>query len=190
MKTVVLLVAVFFLLVGSVYAGPIVEMKTSMGTIQIELNEEKAPLTVKNFLTYVDEKFYDGTIFHRVIRNFMIQGGGFDKSEHQKRPHDPIKNEAANGLKNRKGSIAMARTNVVDSATSQFFINLVDNDFLNHKGTSPQHYGYAVFGQVVAGMDVVEKIGNIKTVAHYPMFKDYPQPQVVIESVRVVEKQK
>ncbi len=190
MKSLLLLIAGFFLLASSVCAGPIVEMKTSMGTIQIELNEEKAPVTVKNFLRYVDEKYYDGTIFHRVIRNFMIQGGGFDKSEHQKKPHDPIKNEATNGLKNRKGSIAMARTNVVDSATSQFFINLVDNEFLNHKDTTPQRYGYAVFGQVVSGMDVVEKIGNIKTVAHYPMFKDYPQPQVIIESVRLLEKQK
>jgi cyclophilin family peptidyl-prolyl cis-trans isomerase len=189
MKRLLLLVTALFLLGSNASAGPIVEMKTSMGTIQIELNEEKAPVTVKNFLNYVDEKFYDGTIFHRVIRNFMIQGGGFDKSEHQKRPHDPIKNEATNGLKNRKGTIAMARTNVVDSATSQFFINLADNDFLNHSGTAPQRYGYAVFGQVVSGMDVVEKIGDIKTVAHYPMFKDYPQPQVIIESVRLLEKQ-
>ncbi len=172
------------LLAGVVYAGPVVEMKTSLGTIQIELNEEKAPRTVNNFLAYVDQKFYDGTIFHRVIGRFMIQGGGYDRHEKRKETLDPIQNEAANGLKNRKGSIAMARTNVVDSATSQFFINLVDNDSLNYHGNSARTYGYAVFGQVISGMDVVEKIGQVKTIKKSSLFRNYPDPQIIIESVR------
>ena len=187
MKRLLLLMGCLLLLSGAAYAEPIVEMKTSMGTIQIELNAAKAPLTVKNFLEYVDQKFYDGTIYHRVIRNFMIQGGGFDKNEKRKEPRSPIKNEAANGLKNIKGSIAMARTGVVDSATSQFFINLVGNDSLDHRGTTPRGFGYAVFGQVIAGMDVVEKIGKVKTIAKSALFRDYPEPQVIIESVRRVE---
>lgn len=188
MKQLLLITACFLLLTATVYAEPIVEMKTSMGTIQIDLNSSKAPLTVKNFLEYVDQKFYDGTIYHRVIGNFMIQGGGFDKFEKRKETRDPIKNEAANGLKNKKGSIAMARTGVVDSATSQFFINLVDNASLNHRGTTSRTFGYAVFGQVVAGMDVVEQIGKIKTITKSAQFRNYPEPQVVIESIRRVER--
>ncbi len=179
-----LLAVLFLLLAGSAYAGPVVEMKTSQGTIQIELNQQQAPLTVKNFLAYVDQKFYDETIFHRVIGKFMIQGGGFDSFDGRKKPFDPIKNEANNGLKNRKGSISMARTGVVDSATSQFFINLVDNNSLDHRGNTSRAYGYAVFGQVIAGMDVVEKIGKVKTVAKGAQFRNYPEPQVIIESVR------
>ncbi|MFK5925169.1 MAG: peptidylprolyl isomerase [Desulfuromusa sp.] len=188
MKHLLLLGVSFFLLAALAYAEPVVEMKTSLGTIQIELNSSKAPETVKNFLEYVDQKFYDGTIYHRVIGNFMIQGGGFDKHEKRKTPLDPIKNEAGNGLKNQKGSIAMARTNIIDSATSQFFINLVDNDSLNHRGTTQRTFGYAVFGQVVAGMDVVEKIGKVKTMAKSSLFRNYPEPQIVIESVRRVVK--
>ena len=184
MKRVFLLVSCFLFLLGTAYAGPVVEMKTSLGTIQIELNEGKAPLTVKNFLEYVDAAYYDGTIYHRVIRNFMIQGGGFDQSEKRKEPSSPIKNEANNGLKNQKGSISMARTGVVDSATSQFFINLVDNHSLDHRGASSRNFGYAVFGQVIAGMDVVEKIGKVKTISKSSLFRDYPEPQVIIESVR------
>ena len=168
-------------------AGTMVEMKTSMGTIKLELNEEKAPRTVNNFLSYVDAKFYDGTIFHRVIKNFMIQGGGFDQVPKRKEVKAPIKNEADNGLGNNKGTIAMARTGVIDSATSQFFINLVDNKFLNHRGQTGNTYGYAVFGKVVEGMDVVEKIGRVKTVAKNQLFRDYPERQVVIESVRRIE---
>src|SRR3972149_8867242 len=133
-------------------------METSLGNIKIELDQAKAPITVKNFLSYVDEKFYDGTIFHRVIGNFMIQGGGFTADMQQKRVKAPIKNEAGNGLKNMTGTMAMARTNVVDSATAQFFINVVDNDFLDHQNTTSQGFGYAVFGKVIQGMDVVEKI--------------------------------
>jgi len=188
MKQSLLLFVSFFLLVGLVYAGPVVEMKTNMGAIQIELNSDKAPLTVKNFLKYVDQKFYDGTIFHRVIGNFMIQGGGFDQHEKRKETLGPIKNEADNGLKNQKGSISMARMPAIDSATSQFFINLVDNDSLNHRGTTSRTFGYAVFGRVIAGMDVVEKIGKVKTISKSTLFRNYPEPQVIIESVRRVEK--
>ena len=188
MKKISLLLGGLLLLTTTVYAGPRVEMKTNMGTITIELNAEKAPVTVENFLGYVDQNFYDGTIYHRVIGRFMIQGGGFDQSEKRKAPLDPIKNEADNGLKNRKGSIAMARTGVVDSATSQFFINLVDNGSLNHRGITPSAFGYAVFGQVVDGMDVVEKIGKVKTFSKSALFRNYPEQQVIIETIRRVEK--
>jgi cyclophilin family peptidyl-prolyl cis-trans isomerase len=167
-------------------AATLVEMKTNMGVIKLELNEEKAPISVQNFLAYTDKKLYDGTIFHRVINDFMIQGGGFDSALKRKETQAPIKNEAGNGLPNQKGSIAMARTNVVDSATNQFFINLKDNDFLNHRGPTPGAYGYAVFGKVVEGMAVVEKISKVRTIAKNSQFGDYPEPQVVIESVRRV----
>src|SRR3972149_11416321 len=143
---------------GAGEENPVVLMETSLGNIKIELDQAKAPITVKNFLSYVDEKFYDGTIFHRVIGNFMIQGGGFTAEMQQKPVKAPIKNEAGNGLKNMTGTIAMARTNIVDSATAQFFINVVDNDFLNHQNTTSQGFGYAVFGKVIEGMDVVDKI--------------------------------
>ncbi|MCK4501973.1 MAG: peptidylprolyl isomerase [Desulfuromonadales bacterium] len=187
MKYFILLIGSFCLLTATAFAGTVVEMKTSVGVIQIELNNEKAPLSAANFLHYVDQEYYDGTIFHRVMAKFMIQGGGFDKQLERKPTQAAIKNEATNGLKNNYGTIAMARTGVVDSATSQFFINLVDNDFLNHKGETPRGYGYAVFGKVIAGMDVVEKIGKIKTIAKNYQFKNYPEPQLVIESVRRVK---
>jgi peptidyl-prolyl cis-trans isomerase A (cyclophilin A) len=144
--------------------NPVVQLETSMGIIKIELYPEKAPVTVKNFLTYVREGHYDGLVFHRVIGDFMIQGGGFTKDmKERKADHPPIKNEADNGLKNDRGSVAMARTGVVDSATAQFFINTVNNDFLNHKANTPQGYGYAVFGKVIGGMDVVDKIRAVPT---------------------------
>ncbi len=138
-------------------------IETSMGTITLELDEAKAPVTVKNFCEYAKSGHYNGTIFHRVIDGFMIQGGGFTPSMDQKETRDPIKNEAGNGLSNARGTIAMARTQVVDSATSQFFINLVDNSFLDHRGADPRAFGYAVFGKVVDGMDVVDKIAKVKT---------------------------
>src|SRR5208283_1452700 len=144
-------------------ANPVVLMKTSEGLIKIELWPDKAPETVKNFLTYVDEGFYDGTIFHRVIGNFMIQGGGFTPDMKQKPTHAPVKNEASAELKNDRGTIAMARTNFVDSATGQFFINVVDNVSLNHRDNSPAGFGYAVFGKVIDGMDVVDKIKGVAT---------------------------
>ena len=171
---------------GAGEENPVVLMETSLGNITIELDQAKAPITVKNFLSYVDEKFYDGTLFHRVISNFMIQGGGFTAEMQQKRTKPPIKNEAGNGLKNMRGTIVMARTNVVDSATAQFFINVVDNDFLDHQNTTPQGFGYAVFGKVIEGMDVVDKIKAVKTGSKMG-FSDVPAETVVIKSVRKVQ---
>ena len=139
-----------------------VTMETAKGTITLALDDEKAPETVKNFLQYVKDGHYDGTIFHRVIDGFMIQGGGFTKDMNQKATREPIRNEAMNGLRNRRGTIAMARTMVVDSATSQFFINLVDNDFLDFQSPTPQGFGYAVFGEVTDGMDVVDAIAGVE----------------------------
>lgn len=162
--------------------NPVVIMTTSKGNIKIELFKDKAPITVENFLSYVNDGFYDGTIFHRVIPNFMIQGGGFTPEFTQKPTKQPIKNEAANGLKNERGTIAMARTQAVDSATSQFFINLADNNFLNN---GVRDYGYAVFGKVIDGMDVVDKIAAVET-GQRGMYADVPKEDVVIESVKVV----
>src|SRR6185369_4428985 len=138
-----------------------VRFETSLGSFTLELDAAKAPISVANFLAYVDEGFFDGLIFHRVIPDFMIQGGGFTPGMDQKKNKGPIKNEATNGLKNERGTIAMARTNVVDSATSQFFINLKDNDFLNHRG--PSNFGYAVFGKVVEGLDTIDRIAKERT---------------------------
>lgn len=162
-----------------------VTIETTMGTITLELNEEKAPVTVANFLSYVKDGHYDGTIFHRVIDGFMIQGGGFTKSMNQKPTKASIKNEAANGLKNARGTIAMARTMIVDSATSQFFINLVDNSFLDYRGPDPRTFGYAVFGKVTDGMDVVDKIAKVKTgfAGHH---QNVPEEPVVIKKVHIV----
>lgn len=162
---------------------PTVVMETSLGTIEIELNAEKAPISTENFLKYVDDKFYEGTIFHRVIADFMIQGGGFTEDMSQKKTREQIKNEATNGLKNDRGTIAMARTMVVDSATAQFFINVKDNAFLNNRGTDMQSYGYAVFGKVVSGMDVVDKIRAVKT-GNKKGMDDVPETAVVIKSVK------
>jgi cyclophilin family peptidyl-prolyl cis-trans isomerase len=134
--------------------------ETSRGNFTIELDEAAAPITVENFLRYVDEGFFAGTVFHRVIPGFMIQGGGLTADLAQKRTHAPIENEAANGLKNKRGTLSMARTNDVNSATAQFFVNLVDNDFLDHK---PGNYGYAVFGRVTEGMDVIDRIAEVRT---------------------------
>lgn len=160
-----------------------VVIETSLGNIEVELNSEKAPISTENFLKYVDKKHYDGTIFHRVIKDFMIQGGGMDEKMAEKKSDAPIKNEATNGLQNLRGTIAMARTSVVDSATAQFFINTVDNDFLNHNAPNAQQYGYAVFGKVVSGMDVVDKIRAVPT-GNYQMYKDVPKTPVVIKSIR------
>jgi cyclophilin family peptidyl-prolyl cis-trans isomerase len=166
--------------------NPMVLMSTSLGDVKIELDAEKAPITVQNFLAYVNDKFYDGTIFHRVIPGFMIQGGGFDATMQQKPTKPPIKNEAGNGLKNLTGTLAMARTNVVDSATAQFFINAKDNAFLDHKNETPAGFGYAVFGKVVDGMDVVRKIEQVQT-ANKGMHENVPVEPVVIKSVTVVK---
>ncbi len=154
-------------------------MKTSKGDIKIELYADKAPISVKNFLSYVDDKFYDGTIFHRVIKDFMIQGGGFTADMNQKATKGQIKNEAQNGLKNERGTVAMARTGVIDSATSQFFINTVDNAFLNFSSPDARGFGYCVFGKVVEGMDVVDLIRAVPTGA-----QDVPNETVKILEVR------
>jgi len=160
--------------------NPVVLIKTSKGDIKVELDKEKAPISVENFLSYVNDGYYNGTIFHRVIKNFMIQGGGFTADMKQKPTKDPIKNEAKNGLSNAKGTLAMARTAVVESATSQFFINHADNKFLNH-GT--RDYGYAVFGKVTEGMDVVDKIAIVPT-----GYQDVPTETITIESITLVTK--
>jgi cyclophilin family peptidyl-prolyl cis-trans isomerase len=164
--------------------NPVVEMTTSLGTIKIELYPDKAPITVQNFLDYVKEGFYNGTIFHRVIPNFMIQGGGFTPDMNQKPTRPPIKNEADNGLKNLEGTIAMARTNEINSATSQFFINTANNYFLDHRNDTPEGYGYAVFGKVISGMAVAHKIEHVQTKTIGP-FQDVPVQPVVIESVKI-----
>ena len=163
-----------------------VTMETNKGVITLELDRSKAPVSVENFITYAKSGHYDGTIFHRVIPGFMIQGGGFDTSMQQKDTNPPIKNEAANGLKNNKGTVAMARTNVPDSAPSQFFINAKDNDFLNHTSPTPQGWGYAVFGKVTGGMDVVESIENVST-SNKGSHQDVPVSDVIIEKVTVEE---
>ena len=172
----------------AVPAGPVsVVIATSMGDITVQLDAEKAPVTVSNFLAYVDAKFYDGTIFHRVIPNFMIQGGGFDEALVQKKTNAPIINEATNGLKNVRGTIAMARTMIVDSATAQFFINSVDNAFLDHRNNSQPAFGYAVFGKVTAGLDVVDKISGVKTGRGANGMGDVPVQPVIIQFIRRVE---
>ncbi|MBJ6723312.1 peptidylprolyl isomerase [Geomesophilobacter sediminis] len=166
--------------------NPQVIMETSMGTVKIELFKDKAPISVRNFLSYVKENYYDGLIFHRVIKEFMIQGGGLDENMNPKKTKFAIKNEATNGLKNVRGTLAMARTSMVDSATSQFFINVVDNAFLDHSGKTPDRFGYAVFGQVIEGMDVVDQIRAVKT-GNKGGHQDVPVEPVVINSIRPVE---
>lgn len=167
-------------------ANPQVVMTTSLGAITIELDADKAPKSVGNFLNYVQQGFYNGTIFHRVISNFMVQGGGFT-TNFQKKPTNPsINNEANNGLKNLKGTLAMARTSDPHSATAQFFINVKDNDFLDHRSPTPRGWGYAVFGKVIKGMDIVEKIRNVQTGSKGPFRQDVPQTTIVIEKVELV----
>ena len=164
---------------------PKVQFDTNKGTIVIELNQEKAPVTVENFLSYVKSGFYDGVIFHRVIPNFMIQGGGFTPDMQQKSTQENIENEANNGLKNTKGSIAMARTSAPHSASSQFFINVKDNSFLDFTSETPQGWGYAVFGQVIDGIEVVETIENVTTGIVGP-YSDVPKEAVIIEKASVI----
>jgi len=163
--------------------NPVVLIKTSMGDIKVELFADKAPITVKNFLTYTKNGFYKNTIFHRVINNFMIQGGGLDTAFRPKQTSKPIKNEAFNGLRNKRGTIVMARTRYVDSATSQFFINLKDNPFLDHKGQAAHLFGYCVFGKVINGMDVVDKIAHKKTVSRGRGLENTPLKSVVIKDI-------
>ncbi len=159
-------------------------LNTNFGKIKIELNEKKAPETVKNFLEYVNSGFYNGTIFHRVIGNFMIQGGGFDQNMNQKKTNAPIKNEANNGLSNKTYSVAMARTPDPHSATAQFYINVAENSFLDYPGHDG--WGYCVFGKVTEGMDVVDKIKRVKTVSHPTGHEDVPLESVIIESAEEI----
>lgn len=175
----ILLLLIFF---QACFAAADVVIHTNLGSIEIDLNEEEAPVTTENFLAYVDKGFYSGTVFHRVIADFMIQGGGFSTNMVKKITSDPIINEADNGLTNQRGTIAMARTNRVNSATSQFFINVVDNRFLNHRNSTPSGYGYAVFGEVVAGMDIVDSIAAVPTASKKGM-RDVPIKSVVIQSI-------
>ena len=162
--------------------NPVVVLETSLGSMTLELYRDKAPITVDNFLGYVGDGFFAGTIFHRVIPNFMIQGGGLTPTLVEKETREAIRNEAANGLTNDRGTIAMARTPVVDSATAQFFINLVDNPTLNHRGTDQRSFGYAVFGRVTDGLDVLDAIGAVRTQRQGP-HQDVPVEPVVITSV-------
>ncbi|KPA51494.1 peptidylprolyl isomerase [Photobacterium lucens] len=159
---------------------------TNVGDITIELNKQKAPVTAKNFLKYCQDGFYEGTIFHRVIKGFMIQGGGYTANMKEKPTRAPIVNEANRGLKNVIGSIAMARTDAPHSATAEFFINVADNDFLNHTATTNAGWGYAVFGQVTAGMDVVNKIAKVKTTSIRD-YEDVPKEPIVIEKVTILD---
>ena len=163
-----------------------VKLTTSLGEIVIQLDSEKAPISVKNFLTYTKEGFYDGTIFHRVIPGFMAQGGGFTPDFQQKAVHEPIKNEADNGLKNTRGTLAMARTPDPDSATAQFFINYKDNAFLDYTSPTPNGWGYAVFGKVIEGMDVVEAMAKAPT-DNRGAHQDVPQTDIVIEKAEIIE---
>ena len=163
-----------------------VKLTTNLGEIIIQLNAEKAPVSSANFLTYVNEGFYNGTIFHRVIPDFMAQGGGFDTSFNQKAVHGSIKNEADNGLKNTRGTLAMARTNDPNSATAQFFINLKDNTFLNHTGKNASGWGYAVFGEVIEGMDVVDAMAKQPT-GNRGGHQDVPKTDIIIEKTEVVK---
>lgn len=162
-----------------------IKLQTNLGTITLKLDAEKAPVTVKNFLQYVQDGHYDNTIFHRVINGFMIQGGGFAPGMKQKDTREQIENEAANGLKNKRGTIAMARTNDPHSATAQFFINVSDNDFLDFKAPSGSGWGYCVFGEVVEGMDVVDKIKSVKT-GNKGFHQDVPVEDVIIEKAEAI----
>lgn len=163
--------------------GTTVEMKTNLGSIVLELYPDKAPKTVENFLQYVEDGFYKNTVFHRVIAGFMIQGGGFDTALKQKPMRSPIQNEAANGLKNEIGTIAMARTSDPHSASAQFFINVANNGFLNYKAPNQSGYGYAVFGKVISGMDIVNKIASMPTGSSGPFASDVPKTSVIIEEM-------
>jgi peptidyl-prolyl cis-trans isomerase B (cyclophilin B) len=187
-----LLLALLMLCTGGMIMAEntvLVEMKTTLGNVTIELYPDKAPITVENFLKYVDEKFYDGIVFHRVIDGFMVQTGGFTNEPSQKQPsYKPIKNEANNGLRNSYGTLAMARTNAPHSASSQFFINVKDNDFLNYQ--SQANFGYCVFGKVTKGMDVIEKIKKVKTHVNPKLgMNDWPVEDVMILSIGRVEKE-
>ncbi len=185
-KTLLAILLTIPLLVSSLSLAqdnPIVVIQTNKGAITVELWADKAPISVENFLRYTDSNFFDGMVFHRVIPGFMIQGGGFSPDMVQKSTYDAIKNEASASVPNDRGTLAMARTNVVDSATAQFFVNLVDNDFLNHTDETQRGFGYAVFGEVIEGMGVVDTIANVET-ATTKGFQNVPTEPVVITSAK------
>jgi len=187
--SVIVVVATMFIFSASVNANQQIQvlMTTNMGEITLALDAKKSPITVKNFLRYIDEGYYDGTIYHRVIPDFMIQGGGFDQTYKEKSTHDNITNEADNGLKNERGTIAMARTNAPHSASAQFFINVVDNNFLNHTQKNSRGWGYAVFGKVIKGMNVVDRIQKMKTSRGGPFPSNVPKKMVIIEKMSRIE---
>ena len=179
-------ISLAFLLVTTVAAAqsnPVVVIETSLGNITVELYQDEAPISVENFLTYVRDDFYAGTIFHRVIKGFMVQGGGMTEDMVRKATNPPIKNEATNGLRNERGTLAMARTAAVDSATAQFFINVANNRALNHESETQAEYGYAVFGKVIDGMDHVGEIENTPTTTAGP-YRDVPSTPVIIKSIQ------
>lgn len=187
MRILQLLISMTFLFSMTVYANnPNIKINTSLGSIKLELYPEKAPKTVENFLQYVKDDFYKNTIFHRVIPNFMIQGGGFDQTYTQKPTRQPIKNEAANGLKNQTGTIAMARTSDPHSATAQFFINVANNDFLNHSAPTQRGFGYTVFGKVIEGMEIVNQIASAPTGSDGPFQSDVPQKTIMINNIELI----
>lgn len=187
-RTPLLVAAALSLACSTALAATQVRLDTSLGPITLELADDKAPKTVANFLTYARDGFYNGTIFHRVIPTFMIQGGGFTANFQQKATRAPVGNEADNGLKNRRGAVAMARTNDPQSATAQFFINVQDNPMLDYRSSTPQGWGYAVFGQVIDGMEVVDQIRRAPTGPGGPggQFSDVPQTPIIIQSVTVL----
>lgn len=187
MKSFLVAIILFFGGFGHVLAGPKVTFSTNLGDIVLELTPEKAPLTVANFLQYANDGFFDGTIFHRVIPGFVIQGGGFTEEFVRKPTRAPVKNEADNGLKNNRGTISMARTNDPNSATSQFFISLVDNTMLDHTAPSGRGWGYAVFGKVISGMEIVDKIAGLPTGPAGPFPQDVPQTTAIIQTTTVSE---
>lgn len=184
-RLILTLITLFFLPINSLLAAPVkVQLDTNMGAIVLELETAKAPRTVENFLKYVDDGFYTNTIFHRVIDGFMIQGGGFSPDFQKKTTLAPVINEANNGLKNTRGTIAMARTSDPHSATAQFFINVADNAFLDHTSPSPNGWGYCVFGKVISGMEVIDKIRQIPTTGAGPFRSDVPRQSVVITAAK------
>ena len=185
-RTPLLVAAALSLACSTALAATQVRLDTSLGPITLELADDKAPKTVANFLTYARDGFYNGTIFHRVIPTFMIQGGGFTANFQQKATRAPVGNEADNGLKNRRGAVAMARTNDPQSATAQFFINVQDNPMLDYRSSTPQGWGYAVFGQVIDGMEVVDQIRRVPTGPGGQFSSDVPQTPVIIQSVTVL----
>ena len=185
LKQTLCAVAIAAITVPAMAANTVVEMNTSMGKIEIELFNDKAPISTQNFESYIKDNFYNGTIFHRVIPGFMIQGGGMDADMNEKATNKPVENEADNGLKNDAGTIAMARTQDPHSATSQFFVNVKDNDFLNHSGKNMQGWGYTVFGKVTSGMDVIEKMRGVPT-GRFGMHADVPKEPVVINSATII----